>query len=206
MADNTSTTDPSSYRQVLDQLQCLGTERDYGQGDNVFLPGEPARAVYQLLQGEVHLLRHGPDGAAIILHRARPGGFFAEASFGAERYHCSAICIQASRIRVIPAEHLRSRLKDDADFALQWVMLLSAQLRGQRSAAERLQLRSAEERIRHYLLTEGRPPGELRLEHNLTHWAGMLGLTRETLYRTLARMEAAGTLQRQDNHLRLIHP
>lgn len=198
--------DRSSYRQVLDQLQPLGTERRYRQGENVFHLGEPARAVYYVVEGEVHLQRHGPDGATMILHRARAEGFFAEASLGADRYHCTAVCIRPSRILSLPAAALRERLEGDPAFTVQWVSLLSAQLRRQRAAVERLQMKRAEERIRHYLLTEGQPPGELRLECSLTHWAAMLGLTREALYRTLARMERRGELHRSNGHLSLVCP
>jgi CRP/FNR family transcriptional regulator, dissimilatory nitrate respiration regulator len=198
--------DRSSYRQVLGQLQPLGTERRFGQGEAVFLLGEPARAVYFLQEGEVHLQRHGPDGATVILHRARAGEFFAEASFGSDRYHCTAVCIRPSRVLALPAAALRERLESDPAFTVQWVSLLSAQLRRQRAAVERLQMKSAEERIRHHLLTEGQPPGEMHLECSLTHWAGMLGLTRETLYRTLARMENRGELRRSQGHISLSLP
>jgi CRP/FNR family transcriptional regulator, dissimilatory nitrate respiration regulator len=195
--------DHSSYPEILPQLQSLGTERDYCGGETVFRMGDPARAVYCLLDGEVHLQRHGPDGAMVILHRARQREFFAEASFGAKRYHCTALCVRPSRILALPQRLLRERLTDDVDFALRWVALLSTQLRRQRAAVERLQLRSAEARIRHFLLTEGAPPGELHLEFTLTHWAALLGLTRECLYRTLARMEARGEMRRTDNHFML---
>jgi CRP/FNR family transcriptional regulator, dissimilatory nitrate respiration regulator len=68
---------------------------------------------------------------------------------------------------------------------------------------ERLRLRGAEARVRHYLLTEGDATGGLELICTLSHWADLLGLTRETLYRTLARMEARGKLDRSGKRLQL---
>ncbi|WP_018953393.1 helix-turn-helix domain-containing protein [Thioalkalivibrio sulfidiphilus] len=55
----------------------------------------------------------------------------------------------------------------------------------------------------YYLLTEGSPAGELELNFTLTQWADLLGLTRETLYRTLARLEERGELTRSGHRLRL---
>lgn len=191
----------SSYPRASEALQSLGTERTFGRGDTVFFTGDPAQAVYCLLEGEVHLKRHGPDGAEVILHRVTKRGFFAEASLGTDHYHCTALCIRPSRILVLPRRRLQERLKNDPAFALEWVSLLSGQLRRQRATVERLQLRGAEERIRHYLLTEGSPPGEMHLQVNLTQWAAELALTRETVYRTLARMQARGSLQRNGDHL-----
>ncbi|MFN2350117.1 MAG: Crp/Fnr family transcriptional regulator [Thioalkalivibrio sp.] len=188
---------------MLESLRTQSMERDYGKGAAVFRMGDKAGAVYYLLDGEIHLQRHGPDGETVVLHRVRDQGFFAEASFGSDHYHCSALCVRASRVLVLPREELRERLASDPDFTLDWIATLSAQLRHQRTTVERLHLRGAEARIRHYLLTDGSPPGELELGFTLTQWADLLGLSREALYRTLARMEARGELTRKGNRLSL---
>jgi CRP/FNR family transcriptional regulator, dissimilatory nitrate respiration regulator len=195
--------DPTSYPQVLAPFHARCSERDYGKGDVVFRMGDEARAVFYLLGGEVHLQRHGPEGKTAILHRVRAQGFFAEASLGAGHYHCTALCVRPSRILALPRELLRERLAHDPDFTLDWVAGLCAELRRQRTTVERLQLRGAEARIRHYLLTEGSPRGALELGFTLTQWADLLGLTRETLYRTLARMESTGVLVRSGNCVQL---
>jgi CRP/FNR family transcriptional regulator, dissimilatory nitrate respiration regulator len=196
--------DPTSYPQVLEQLRERCSERDYARGEAVFRPGDNAVAVYFLLEGEVHLQRHGPGGETVILHRVRGQGFFAEASLNAAHYHCTALCTEPSTVLAVPRDLLREHLAGDPEFALAWVASLCTQLRSHRATVERLQLRGAEARIRHYLLTDGTPPGELELTFTLTHWADLLGLTRETLYRTLARMESEGTLARSGNRLRLV--
>jgi CRP/FNR family transcriptional regulator, dissimilatory nitrate respiration regulator len=195
--------DPTPYPPPLEALRSRCEVRDYSKGDTVFRLGDAARAVYYLLDGEVHLLRNGPDGGTVILHRALPRGFFAEASLNAERYHCTALCVRASRVLVLPRNVLRRQLEQDSDFALDWVSGLCTELRRQRSTVERLQLRGAEARVRHYLLTEGDAAGGLELRCTVSHWADLLGLTRETLYRTLARMEARGDLDRAGKRLQL---
>jgi len=195
--------EPTSYPPMFQALRAQSTERDFGKGSAVFRMGDRAQAVYYLLDGEIHLQRHGPDGETVILHRVRHQGFFAEASLGSSHYHCTALCARPSRVLVLPREALREHLMSAPDFALDWIATLSAQLRHQRTTVERLQLRGAEARIRHYLLTDGSPPGELELGFTLTQWADLLGLSREALYRTLARMEARGELTRTGKRIRL---
>jgi CRP-like cAMP-binding protein len=82
--------------------------------------------------------------------------------------------------------------------------LLAAQLRMARARIERLSLRSAEERVRHLLLSEGRGPRcELEIAGSLKELARRLGLTHESLYRTLARMQKDGLIDREGLRLRL---
>ena len=67
-----------------------------------------------------------------------------------------------------------------------------------------LSLRSAEERIRHLLLSEGRGLRcELEITGSLKDLARRLGLTHESLYRTLARMQKDGVIAREGLRLRL---
>lgn len=62
------------------------------------------------------------------------------------------------------------------------------------------------ERVRHLLLTEGR--GKLpiyTLRGTVRELAGQLGLTHESLYRTLAAMTRDGSIERAGNDIKLCH-
>ena len=74
-----------------------------------------------------------------------------------------------------------------------WVTHLARELRRVRAQAERLSLKTAEERIIHYVETEG-DEGTVMLGQSKKDWAAQLGLTHEALYRTLARMKRAGQI------------
>lgn len=106
-------------------------------------------------------------------------------------------------LRITKADFQRL-LAGDAYFARTWMALLAAQLRSSRARIERLSLRSAEERIRHLLLSEGRGSRcQLEITGSLKDLARRLGLTHESLYRTLARMEKGGSLEREGSRIRL---
>ncbi len=62
-----------------------------------------------------------------------------------------------------------------------------------RAHAERLSLRTAEDRIIHFIETEG-TNGQLVLTQSKKSWAAEMGLTHEALYRTLRSMTEDGLL------------
>lgn len=175
----------------------------YEKTQAVFRTGDPAEAVYRVMTGEVHLLRHAPDGAAIVIHRAHAGDFFAEASLFGERYHCDAICVRPSRCLRLPADALRQAMANDPGFAMGWITALSRNLRRQRAAHERLALKGTRARVVHYLVDCGES-GCVTLGQPLIRWAEELGVSHEALYRTLAAMEKEGVLVREGTTLRLL--
>ncbi|ODU97396.1 MAG: hypothetical protein ABT20_18625 [Rubrivivax sp. SCN 70-15] len=173
-------------------------------GANIFRTGSPTHSVFFVQTGAVRLLRFGRAGEEVVLHEARAGEFFAEASLDSPRYHCDAVASEPSELLQVPAAALRDLLEVDGDFARQWAALLARQLRDVRSRVERLSLKGAAERVRHLLACEGRGPRcEMVLEGTLKDLARDLGLTHETLYRTLAAMERDGVIERHEKVLRL---
>jgi CRP-like cAMP-binding protein len=171
----------------------------------VFRKGDSVKAVFLVLDGEVRLSRFAKDGSEIALHRAGRGEFFAEAALNAPRYHCNAIASQPSTLLAFPAGKVRELLAKDPEFAHQWVALLARQLHAARARLERLALKSAAERVLHYLHTEGKGPRcEVTLAGSVKDLAKELGLTHESLYRTLARLEQDGIVARSDHRLGLV--
>jgi CRP/FNR family transcriptional regulator, dissimilatory nitrate respiration regulator len=177
----------------------------YKPGATVFRSGSPAHAVFFVESGAIRLLRRGRQGEEVVLHDARAGEFFAEASLDSACYHCDAIATAPSVLLQVPADALRELLEADHAFARQWVALLARQLRAVRTRVERLSLKSAAERVRHLLVSEGRGVCcEVVLNGTLKDLARHLGLTHEVLYRTLAAMERDGLLERGHGALRLV--
>lgn len=170
----------------------------------VFRVGTPPRFIHFVEEGAVRLVRHGRQGEEVVLHDARPGEFLAEASLDSARYHCDAVASQPSVVLRVAKADFQRLLADDPDFSRTWRALLAAQLRTARARIERLSLRSAEERIRHLLVSEGRGSRcELEITGPLKDMARRLGLTHESLYRTLARMQKDGVIEREGLRLRL---
>ncbi|WP_035643181.1 Crp/Fnr family transcriptional regulator [Bradyrhizobium sp. ORS 375] len=166
----------------------------------VFHRGDRPRAMFFVLDGEVRLLRRSRAGDDVILQRARQG-FLAEASLDQPAYHCDAVAALDSTLLAIErtsfVEALRRPGMRDT-----WSDHLARELRKVRAQSERLSLKTARERIVHFIETEGEG-GEIALGRSKKDWAAELGLSHEALYRALARMERGGELRIKGTRLRL---
>ena len=173
----------------------------FDKGDILFRVGDHPEVLYFVFDGELVLVRHSRNGQEVVLQRTHTG-FFAEASIESRRYHCDGVAKEKSRVCLLPAEAFRQTLASDPSFRAAWIQLLAGQIRSLRTRCERLVLRSVEERIVHYIESEG-SNGAIALDRSLKAWALDLGVTHEALYRALARMTRSGLLTRGDRHLRL---
>jgi CRP-like cAMP-binding protein len=175
-------------------LRAAGTEVRLRKGAMLFRQGGRPRSMYCVLAGEVRLIRTASHGAEIVLQRAT-SGFLAEASLDHGAYHCDAVAVSDATLLGFPRDEFQRALSSET-FRMAWIGYVSAQLRRSRLQCERLLLRSARERVLHFLQTENRD-GVLDLAMtNLTKkaWAAELGLTHEALYRTLRTMMDAGEI------------
>jgi len=176
------------------QLRGAAREIHARAGETLFRLGSRPRLMLFVVAGEVRLVRRTAGGADVVLQRAR-AGFVAEASLESPRYHCDIEAVTESRLLGFPRDPFRDALEVDAAFRNFWLRRLAAEVRKLRAQCERLSLRSAAERIEHYIEAEGRD-GRLELRQTQKAWAAELGITHEALYRALAGLQRAGRLIR----------
>jgi len=183
------------------RLRAQAVQVTAAAGEAVFRLGTPPTRMLFVLEGEVRLVRISPGGAEIVLQRTS-SGFLAEASLESARYHCDAIAAADSRLLAFPIGAFRDALRRDEGFRTFWIARLAREVRMLRSQNERLALRSAAERIEHYIEAEGEQ-GRLELNRSRKAWAAELGLTHEVLYRTLAGLRRSGRISVSENGGRL---
>lgn len=169
----------------------------------LFTLGAPVEQLFWLFRGEVQAIRTTASGQEVVMMLGRAGEFFAEASLFTPHYTCSAATRKSSVLLAIPIAPLRSALATDAQFSERFLRSTVMALRRQCSRVERLRLRTASERIQHYLSCEAAADGCCQLNMPLSEWALDLGLEPETLYRTLRVLEENGLVQRDKKRLRL---
>lgn len=193
--------EPSDFLPLLDaSTRKRVSERACDKGEQLFSRGDTPNFMFYVLHGEARLLRNSPTGIEVVFQRARHG-FLAEASLDQPAYHCDGVSAQRSRILAIPIGGFREALSHEKLSGL-WLRHLSNELRRVRAHSERLALRSASDRIIHFIETEG-AGGELILLYDKKTWAAELGLTHEALYRAIKVMGNAGTLEVLQSRIRL---
>lgn len=159
------------------------TERRLLPGEALFFAGDPVTHLALITEGRVHLLRRTVEGAPVILQAAGPGDVLAEASAYSAAYHCGAEAALPSTVRLLPVNTFRAALHDDATLAEAWAAYLARSVQSARLRAEIRTLRKVSERVDAWL-------GEGRALPDKGQWqdlAAELGVTREALYRELAR-------------------
>lgn len=205
---STDPIDRSALIAVQPELRLLSPEvlraapvRELKRETPLFRRGDRPGHAWYVLSGEIQLVRYSRNGVALILARSLCG-FVAEASFDAARYHCDALAVVDTVVLGLPLAAYRDAIDHNAAFRRARFAAQAREIRRLRARGERLALPGAEERLIHYLETEGED-GRVLLDRPLKALALELNLSHEAFYRTLARMARAGTLERAGRTLRL---
>jgi len=176
-------------------LEAGSVVRLLAPGELLFRQGDRAAAIYKVESGRLRLIRRTVDDHLVILHTARRGEFFAEASLFAEAYHCDAVAAVQSRVRVYQKAMVMDALRTEPALAEAFMARLAHQLQEIRARMELRNIRSARERVLQYLRLRVHNRS-IAVEGQLQDIAAEIGITREALYRTLAALEAEGCLTR----------
>jgi CRP-like cAMP-binding protein len=186
------------------RVRAAGRERSLMRGEALFRAGQRTVGLYAIVSGRVRLVRTDRTGREVVLHNARAGETLAEASLFSSTYHCDAVASTTARVRLYPKAAILAEFARDAAAARPFMAHLGRQVMALRTAIERHSIRSARERVRHYLAVQAGPDGRTPLPGAVKELAAELGLTHEALYRTLARMEAEGEVKRMRGAIRLL--
>jgi CRP-like cAMP-binding protein len=170
---------------LLQALRAAGAaDQALRPGAFLFHRGGPVLRMFAVMEGCVDLIRYQADGNAVVLQRAREGEILAEASLFSEHYHCDARASGETRVLALPRPALKERLRRDGELAELWIGHLSRQLQRARLQSEILSLNRVGERLDLWL---DRNDGALPPRGEWTALARALGVTREALYREMAR-------------------
>lgn len=177
-------------------------------GEVLFHQGDPSHAIFEVESGRVQLVRHDTGGHRLVLFSAGPGDGLAEASLFSPHYHCDGIATRAASVRVYAADTVRAALRADAATATAFMAALAGQVQSMRARLELRNIRAARERVLHALaLAAGSRARNVTLPGTLKDFAAEIGLTHEALYRTLAALQADGSIRRRGRTITLVtHP
>jgi CRP-like cAMP-binding protein len=131
--------------------------RRLATGEVLFKQGDRASAIYKVESGRLRLIRRTVDDHLVVLHTARSGEFFAEASLFAEIYHCDAIAAAASDVRVYTKATLLAALRTEPALSEAFMARLAHQVQELRARMELRNIRSARERVQRSGFGTSRP-------------------------------------------------
>lgn len=186
-------------------VQAAGVERKLRAGQALFRRGSPTVGLYEVQSGHVRLARTDRAGHEAVLFVAGAGETIAEASLFSPSYQCDATATTASVVRLYPKGILLAELERNPAAAQAFMAMLGHQVMRLRTRLEQRSIRSARDRVRHYLaINTDTEEQTVVLPGTLKELAGEIGLTHEALYRTLSEMTADGEIERLPGKIRLL--
>lgn len=166
-------------------------------GETLFASGDESRGFFEVCTGRIRLARFSAGGRETVLFSAGPGDRFAEASLFADRYHCDAVALTDAVVACFPKAAVLAHLNADASAHLDLTADLARQVITLRARLTLRDIRSARERVLAFLSAEAGLDGRtVEIDASLKDVAASIGLSPEAFYRTLAQLDAQGSIQR----------
>lgn len=158
--------------------------RSLEKGAYLFHQGDAVKSVFVVISGGVELTRFQTGGVPLVLQRAGPDTFLAEASVYSPAYHCDALATEPSVVCEMKRAAFLAMLADTPGISEIWATHLAREVQSARYRSEILTRRSVAERLDGWLAWKG---GNLPPKGRWRSVADQIGVSPEALYRELAK-------------------
>lgn len=201
---------PESVR----EFTLLWSVRPYSAGAAVALMEDDASKVFLVLEGTVELYQHA-QGKKIVLDTLAPGSIFGDLSFAhpplSEAVSTFARALSDAHVGNAASSAFTAFLQSNTSLALPLLVQLRNQLHRYESKIRDLALSPADIRVINELIRFAVRSGEIsgdyyELKEKFTHetLGTMVGITRETITKTMQLLQNAGFVEyTPDHHIRL---
>jgi len=180
-------------------VRCLGPH------EQLFRDGDEKTNVYQIVEGAFVLYRLLPNGRRQVTGFAVADDLI---GLGAGKTHrCTAESSRASRVRPLPAAALHRLANEDSNLGMRLYDALSQELMTAQDQLMTVGRLNAAERVATFLLGLSERQGSAnRVELPMTRCdiADFLGLTTETVSRTLTKLANSNVITRHQGHIRIL--
>jgi len=164
--------------------------QDLAAGEILGYQNDPATAIFAVESGRVKLVHYTEAGKIVNHYSVLAGEYFSEVALFNEVYVCTMIAEVPSRIASFPKQLFLTTLRQDSELATAFIEQLASRLHYTKILLELRGIRSARERVLHYLRVMA-PPNEktVGLDRPLKQIAGDIGISSEVFSRTLTQLQ-----------------
>lgn len=174
-------------------------------GEVLFHRNEMSRAIYVVKTGQVRLLHYTASGQSISHYAVYAGEICSEIALFLDNYTCTAVVEVPTQVLVFPKQAFLNTVQQNQNFALAFMKQLSYRVHTTKAILELRSIRSAQERVLHYLRLIVPPEqNTVVLEQPLKNIASDLGISPEALSRTLTQLATIGAIARQKRQITLL--
>jgi CRP/FNR family transcriptional regulator len=183
----------------FDRAIGVGITVSAAPGQTIVIEGDPIEGCYRVARGALRLFKSTPDGRRQVIDFLVAGEYFG-LSCG-ERYGYNVEAITAATLVRYPRARLEAAMAAQPDLAQRLFRMACVELVRAQQHLLVLGRKSADEKIASFLLAlalrlgdEAAPLGVMRLPMSRQDMADYLGLTIETVSRTLTRLRRDGLI------------
>ncbi|MDO5658547.1 MAG: Crp/Fnr family transcriptional regulator [Paracoccus sp. (in: a-proteobacteria)] len=181
---------------LIQRIAAMSSLVELAPGNTIFVQGEPAEAVFLVVDGWVKLYRVAVSGAEAVVTVRTRGHSFAEAiALRGKSYPVSAEAVTQATLVRIDAKRLRHLIETEPPLALAMLASCYVKLQGFVTQVEQLKARSGAQRVAEFLLSlcdEEADKQMVELPYNKGLIAGRLGIKPESLSRAFRRLRDHG--------------
>ncbi len=178
-------------------IQAFGVERTLRPNQVLFRMKGAAEGLYEVVSGKLRLLRRDAIAGEETVSIATAGDLIGQGSLGSDVYHCEAVALAKSRVRLYRKAVVLAEVERNPESARQLITMLAAEVMSLRTCLQLRAIRNARDRVRSYLrLSANAESRTVALPGTVKDLASYLGLTHEALYRTLAKMVSDGEIKK----------
>ncbi len=180
----------------------MGRREPVSAGDFLYRKGEPLTAIYAVTSGTIKVQQTTDAGRAQVLGFRFPGELFGEEAIYPSEYSLDALAVDDASVCRIPMQEFDELAEKIPLFQKKLIKLIGRQCYvAQRQLAACVARNSAEERLSAFMLNVAernsihyQPGNEIQLAMSRDDIANFLGLRRETLSRTLTKLQKSGLI------------
>jgi CRP-like cAMP-binding protein len=178
----------------------------------LFREGEAALGFYVVQRGAINVHRVNAAGREQVIHVFRAGESMAEAALASPTgYPADARALEASSVLLLPKAEFLALVKRRPELAMRMLASMSQHLRVVVGLLDDLRLKDVDTRLANWLLKRcprpwGDAPAVVGLERRKRILAAELGVTAETLSRTLAAFRTRGLIAGRGQTITVCRP
>jgi len=187
-----------------DQLERIGRllfSKKYLKGEVIFSPNEKAEFFFILKRGKVKVFKTLNGKEQIIKVFEKPALFGEAASFTGSCFPAWAEAIEDSEVLLVSRKSFLNLLKEEPELGMNLMAVMAQRLFYLTTLVENLSLKSALSKLSSYILSKLEGEEEINFSTSLA--AMELGLTKETVSRTLSKLKALGVIEKKKSKIRV---
>jgi CRP/FNR family transcriptional regulator, dissimilatory nitrate respiration regulator len=191
----------SLSREHLEAVAAGCNTRTLQKGEMLFREGEKAEGFYVLQSGQVSIFKVTPGGREQVICVFRPPESFAEVTLATTTtYPANAVALEPSQVIVVPRVHFRELIFRQPELSLHMLASMSQHLKHLVQLLQDYKGRQIEGRLAEWFMRQSPAiaagcPAVFDLPVTKRMLAAQLGVTSETLSRTLARFRTEGLIR-----------